>query len=248
MVQVGPLVDAAPDLLGERGGGGRDLGGRGARARQPRQAHPGPPGQPPGHRQAHGDVLSTGQRPVAGPPGELPCARQRARRARGKPHGARHQQLAEPGDEPGRPPGARPDATDRALRRAGVGIPRRHRPGRPPQRTEPGGLQAAGDDGHRADHLIQSAEGTAGVPVRRAVQREAADRYVGPPPHDPRGRLRVRGRYPDRSLCRGHRPRPRVRRRDRRQPRSPSPWAEHVTYPSGTDPAPKLGRTAVKGG
>ena len=81
MVEVRALVDAAPDLLGQRGGGGRHLGDRGARTGQPGQAHPGPPGQPPVHRQGHGDVRVARRGPVADPPGQLPRARQRAGRA-----------------------------------------------------------------------------------------------------------------------------------------------------------------------
>ena len=53
MVEVCSFVNAAPDLLRQRGRGGGNVCDRDT---QPRQAHPGAPSQPAAYRQAHRDV------------------------------------------------------------------------------------------------------------------------------------------------------------------------------------------------
>jgi len=243
MVEVRSFVDAAPDLLRERGGGGRDLGdqgnGTGLGPHSAGQAHPGPPGQEPVHRQAHGMVRVARRRPVTRSPGELPRAAQRARGAPREPGAGRHEVLAETRHQIGRWPDERSDAADRPGRRASVRIPRRDWAGELTHPAEPGSVLAAGNDGHGADDLIEPAKGAG--PTRRgcgwcpAVQREAADGHVGPAPDGPGGRLRVRGGHPDRRVRRGDRPRMRGGRRDMHRPRGISPRAEHLTtHPAWT--------------
>ena len=120
VVQVRSLVDAAPDLLRHRGRGGRHLGYRGTRARQPGQAHPGAPGQPPvDRRQAQRYVTLARRRPVADAPGQLARADQRAGRAGRERGGGRDEQLAELRDQAGGTPGTLPRCRESARPPAG---------------------------------------------------------------------------------------------------------------------------------
>ncbi len=248
-----PLVDAAPDLLLDRGGGGRDLGDHGGRAGQPGQAHPGPPGQPAAHRQPQRDVHIAGCGPVADTPGQLARADQRAGRLVREGGRLGQQQLTERGEEPRGAPRDLPDPADRPADGTGVRVPRRHGSGEPPQPAEPVGMLAAGGDAQPPHDFIQAAERTKrvrfGRVTRGAVQGEAADRDVGPAPDDPRVSFRVAGRHARGRVPRGHRPGAGGGRCDLHRPGSVRPRAEHLTtHPAFAWLRVELGRLPLNTG